>query len=100
MMTTMDIRDTSEVIRVLSEAAAERSLSEPDVWRVETFTMHRASRKHGYQNVTVKILDRGPDFSPRYHVSAQTPEGQRCTGNPNDDLEVALRTVHWFELDK
>lgn len=97
MMVTMDIRDTSDVIKVLNECAGGDR--EPETWRVETFTMHRLSPKHGYQDVAVKILDRGPDFSPRYLVSAETPEGQRCTGNSGDDLNETIRLVHWYQLD-
>lgn len=96
MMTTMDIRDTGAIIKVLNEAGGE----DVTTYRIETFRMDRVSPKHGHQKVTVTIRDRGPGNPPRYHVLAQTPEGKCCTGNPNDDLEVALRTVHWFEFDK
>lgn len=94
----MDINDTSHVIKVLNECA--RGAREPETWRVETFTMHRESPRHGYQDVVVKILDRGPDFSPRYHVSAKTSDGKYCTGNPGEDLNETIRLVHWYQLDQ
>ena len=96
MIDSVDIRDTSDVIKVLNEAAG----GDPETWRVETFTMHRESSKHGYQDVTVEIMDRGPDISPRYRVSAETSKGQRCTGNSGDDLNATIRTVHWYQLDR
>lgn len=95
MMTAMDIRDTSDVIKCLNQAAKARQ-----TWRVETFTMHRESPKHGSQEVEVKILDRGPDFSPRYHVSGTTEDGLHCSGNSGDELQEVILLTHWFELDK
>lgn len=95
MMASMDLQDTSDVISVLTEAAGA-----DETWHVETFTMYRESPKHGHQKVQIDILDGGPDTSLRYLVSAKTPEGQRCSGNPRDDLEEAILLVHWSDLDK
>lgn len=91
----MDISDTSEVITALNQAA-----SGSETWRVETFSMHRESRTHGWQNVTVTILDRGPTISPRYRLSATTDGGLACGGNSGDDLKVVIATVHWYQLDR
>ena len=95
MMATMDIRDTSDVIKCLNQAAKAH-----ETWRIETFTMYRESPKHGHQEVAVEILDRGPDFSPRYHVTGTTEGGLYCTGNSGDDLKEVILLTHWFELDK
>ncbi|MCP3422970.1 hypothetical protein [Nocardioides pinisoli] len=90
----MDISETSEVIKALNAAA-----SGSETWRQETFVMQRESETHGWQDVTITILDRGPSISPRYAVSAETAGGQRCAGNSGDDLEVVIATVHWYQLD-
>lgn len=91
----MDIADTSNVINALNDAAG----GAPETWRVEMFTMNRESSTHGQQDVTVRILDRGPEISPRYHVSAETTGGQHCTGNSGDDLDTTIRWAHWDHLD-
>lgn len=91
----MDLSQTSAVINALNTAAKGS-----ETWQVQTFTMQRESEAHGWQDVTVTILDRGPSFSPRYAVSATTEGGQSCTGNSGDDLEVVIATVHWYQLDK
>lgn len=91
----MDIRDTSAVIEALNDAA-----SGSETWRVETFTMQRQSEKYGWQDVTIEILDRGESIRPRYHISATTPDGQRCSGNSDDDLATVIATVHWYQLDQ
>ncbi len=62
--------------------------------------MHRESPTHGFQDVIVKLLDRGPDISPRYHVYAKTDDGKSCTGNSGDDLEVTMCLAHWGDLDR
>jgi hypothetical protein len=90
----MDIDDTSEVIEALNRASGGT-----ETWRVHTFTMQRESAEHGYQTVTITILDRGHAISPRYAVSATTDGGQRCAGNSGDDLETVIATVHWYQLD-
>jgi len=56
----MDITDTGAVIDALNRAAGAS-----ETWRIETYTMQRESKKHGWQDVAVRILDRGPDISPR-----------------------------------
>lgn len=94
-MATMDIQDTSEVIKYLNQVAKAH-----ETWRVETFTMYRESPKHGHQEVEVKILDRGSEFSPRYHITGTTEGGLYCTGNSGDDLKEVILLTHWFELDK
>jgi hypothetical protein len=94
-MLFMDIYDTSAVIRLLNKAAGA-----DETWRVETFQMHRESPTHGFQEVTVEVLDRGPEISPRYHLSAKTADGKSCSGNSGDDLEVVLGLAHWYQLDK
>lgn len=96
IMAAMDIQDTSDVIQTMNECAG----GDPETWRIETFRMHRLSEKHGYQDVTVEIWDRGSKITPRYHVSAKTSEGQHCAGNSGDDLNEVIRLVHWYELDR
>lgn len=91
----MDIGDTSAVIEFLNKTAGGS-----ETWRVEKFTMERKSSVHGYQTVDIQILDRGPDISPRYIISAETADGQSCSGNSGDDLAQVIAAVHWFELDK
>ncbi|WP_299304773.1 hypothetical protein [uncultured Brachybacterium sp.] len=90
----MDINDTRAVIAALKDASKSG-----EAWRVEQFTMYRASSTHGHQEVAVRVLDSGASSSPRYHVSA-VAGSKKCTGNSGDDLDVVIRTVHWYELDK
>lgn len=97
----MDIRDTSAVINALNDAARGAGGGSPETWRVETFDMVRESPAHGHQEVTVTILDRGDEISPRYFVSAETKDGRHsCSGNSGDDLSVVIATVHWYQLDR
>ncbi|OMH27074.1 hypothetical protein BKD30_04090 [Tersicoccus phoenicis] len=91
----MDIRDTSEVIELLDRVAEA-----DETWRVETFRMHRRNKAGDHQDVTVEILDRGPTFSPRYSVSADSSDGKKCSGNSGDDLTQTISLVHWYQLDR
>ena len=91
----MEITDTHEVIEALNAAAGA-----DETWRVETFSMHRVSKVHGHQDITVEVLDRGGQGSPRYHVSATSEDGKACSGNSGDNLGTVIATVHWYQLDR
>lgn len=80
--------------------ALNRAAGGSEAWRVHTFTMERESPAHGYQTVTVTLLDRGSEISPRYAVYGTTEGGQRCAGNSGDDLGTVIGTVHWYQLDR
>lgn len=62
---------------------------------------YRRTKTGGTQDVLVSIFDAGPAVTyPRYSATATTPDGRKAAGNPADSIDVALATLHWYELDK
>lgn len=74
---------------------------EATIYAVHRFRMDRTTRTGEQQEVEVTILDAGPSpaHGTRYHVSARPVAGGRgASGNPHNDLTVALALVHWGDL--
>lgn len=74
---------------------------EATVYVVNRFRMDRTTRAGDHQEVEVTILDAGPSpaHGARYHVSARpVAGGSGASGNPHNDLAVALAMVHWGDL--
>ncbi len=70
-----------------------------DAAHVTTFKCYRETRDGGTQEVTVEILDAGPEVEgDRYRCVARS-DGKAASGNPADRVEVVLSSVHWWNLD-
>ena len=67
---------------------------------VTTFKGYRKSASGDDQHVTVEISENRSGDMPRYWVKARDDQGRPATGNGHDDLDLALRGVHWQDLDK
>jgi hypothetical protein len=70
------------------------------------FESSKITTVQGYRNteagpieVTVELHDRGESADPRWSVVARTDNGRSASGNPDNNLDVALATVHWWDLD-
>lgn len=67
---------------------------------VHTFRCWRDTKDGGAEEVTVSILDRGPEArASRYTCEVTTADGRRASGNANDNVQVAIAVVHWENLD-
>ena len=65
-----------------------------------TFRCYQDREIRGTFEVTVTILDGGPGATGgRYRCVAKSEDGATATGNPDDNLDVVLATVHWGDLD-
>jgi hypothetical protein len=68
---------------------------------ISRFTLLRRTDDGNNQEVTVEILDAGPNANQnlRYHCMAKADDGRSATGNPDSSIEFALMNVHWEHLD-
>lgn len=74
-----------------------------EVRHAHTFKGYRRNALGETVEVTVEILESfgaGLDRGPRYTVTVTDEFGRRATGNGDDDLDVALATIHWNDLDR
>ncbi|HEY5021449.1 MAG TPA: hypothetical protein VII30_03065 [Gemmatimonadaceae bacterium] len=90
-----DAADPTEVLALLKSMSGAL-----EAYVAYSFQLTRESKVFGTQWVTVTILDAGPQNPTRFHVSAQTRDNQKASGNPANTLESALAQVHWGDLDK
>lgn len=68
---------------------------------VSQFKFLRKTESDNTQEVSVEILDAGPNANPnlRYHCTARADDGRTATGNPDSSIEHALMNMHWEHLD-
>lgn len=71
-----------------------------EVYHVSHLRCWRTRSDGELQQVDIEILDAGPNSDRRYQCSATGGDGRFATGNPDNNLEALLATVHWFELDR
>ncbi len=73
-----------------------------EVYQVTYFKGYRTTKQGDRElEVTFEIHDRGPNAGNlRYTVIATDEEGRMATGNPDVSIEMALRHVHWYDLDR
>lgn len=83
-------------MKILREMTKMREIA-----HVSTFRCYREIRGVGMKQVTVEILDHGPEAGVvRYSCNATTEDGTKATGNPADSIETVIATVHWGDLDR
>jgi len=71
-----------------------------ELYQVTTFTGYRKTKQGDNQEVSVDLLDRGPDHpSARYTVTATAKDGRSAGGNDSASIEEAIAIVHWYKLD-
>ena len=67
---------------------------------VTTVKCYRETADGRTQEVTVEILDVGPEVEDgRYSCVARSDDGKAASGNPADRVEVVLSSVHWSDLN-
>jgi hypothetical protein len=68
---------------------------------VSRFKFYRRIEGDKTQEVSVEVLDAGPNANPslRYHCMASADDGRTATGNPDSSIEYALMNMHWEHLD-
>jgi hypothetical protein len=64
-----------------------------------TFKCDRRLSNGSRQEVTIEILDAGPDSGERYRVSAISNDDKIAGGNGTDNVDSAIRLVSWSDLD-
>jgi hypothetical protein len=89
------MRDLIDKLRGLPGA----NLSE--VCEKHTFECYRVRGDGCMQEVTVVILDAGPNVqgSPRFFVHATSAEGRTVAGRADSSLDAVLESVKWSDLD-
>lgn len=89
----------------------ERAMHDDDLERVKTAAnldqAYVVTTIKGYRSdygplreITVEIWDAGASSSHRYHVRVRDKHGRFTTGTPAAEIALALREVHWHELDR
>lgn len=92
----MDSESARKAFELLS---ARDDLAE--VMQVYEFTAVRRGRDGTDREVTIRLHDSGPAAgATRYWTVVTDEDGRSATGNPSNDLYVALNLVHWGDLDK
>ena len=72
----------------------EQEASMFEIYEVTRFVGYREGESGVPEEVTIEILDLGPDVSERYTCHASTEDGKEAGGNPAATLEEALGIVH------
>ena len=89
----MDPLSTMKILREMGKMK--------EVAHVTTFKCYRDIRGVGLKEVTVEILDHGPEVGvTRYICNATTEDGTTATGNGADSIDTAIAIVHWGDLDR
>lgn len=89
--------DSREILKLLEIDGGMEGVSE-----IKLFEGYRKNKKNQREKdeVTVKILDMGPDHPKnRYACVATSKNGKEATGNSDSTLEGAIGLVHWNNLD-
>jgi hypothetical protein len=87
--------DSEEIRKRLETVGHMEEVSE-----VRYFDGYRKNKKGQMEDVTVKILDMGPNNPQyRYNCIASTPSGLEARGNGGASLDEAILLVHWNKLD-
>lgn len=68
---------------------------------ISRFIFLRNAKDGHIQEVSVEILDAGPDANPsmRFHCRVRDDDGRTAAGNPDSSIEYALMHMHWEQLD-
>ena len=73
-----------------------------EISSVTTYHGIREKKNGGKPEIEVKIYDSGPSAGEtRYFVEARELENPSisATGTPAAEIDTALATLHWFDLD-
>ena len=72
-----------------------------EVCEKHTFECYRLRSDGCMQEVTVVVLDAGPNVqgSRRYFVHARSAEGLTAAGRADSSLDAALESINWSDLD-
>lgn len=91
----------AEDLEVLTFLRKKQELSE--VYRKKEYVVVRHAADGNTQEVTIEILDAGPDFGDpnlRFQCKATAADGRSTTGNTAETAKAALSLLHWSELDR
>jgi hypothetical protein len=87
--------DSKEIIRLLKTFGHMEEVTE-----IKWFHGYRKKKNGETEDITVKILDMGPDHPQvRYACIASSESGLEATGNECATLEETIAVVHWNKLD-
>jgi hypothetical protein len=93
----LHIDDAEEIL-----AQVERA-GKADVWEVvRTYRGVRPRPDGDTMQVTIELHRRptGQERGATWRVLAEDGEGRRATSDPNPDLQAAIETVPWHDLDE
>ena len=91
----MDDAWIGEVLRAVAEQGKIGEL-----YHVTHLRGYRENAAGQVREVNIEVLDRGPGSAGRYQIVATDTDGRVAAGNPEDDLRLAARVVHWNDLDR
>jgi hypothetical protein len=85
-------------LEMLAEVKSAASLDE--AYHLTTFKAYRASAAGNLSEVTIQILDGGPEMGERrYTVMVQDDKGRRVSGTARPTVRAALQSVPWFPIE-
>ena len=81
--------DTSEIRSFLNKLPGIRA-----AYEVKVFRCWRETKDGGDEEVTLTILDRGPESAvSRYSCEVTTEDGRYASGNSSDNVQAAIALV-------
>jgi hypothetical protein len=91
----MDIENTIAKLKGLKGAKIF------EAYHCTTIRAYRKRRDGVSQELTIEILDAGPDVGSanRYSCTVSAANGKKAIGNAAESIDAALDVVHWVDLD-
>jgi len=87
-----------EPLSVLKKLKDTAGLSE--AFHITYYEGYRKTKKGGKQEISIKILDAGPESGKnRYTIVAELEDGRRAESNAAESIDMALSIVPWQKLD-
>jgi|SRR6516225_1591911 hypothetical protein len=71
-----------------------------EAYHVATFECYRRMKTGSTQIIRVELFDDGSSGTGRFWVRAKSDDGKEASGNPAPSLDMALRFVHWRDLEE
>jgi hypothetical protein len=87
----------NETEMVCSELRKQADIFEAH--HVQTFRAYRNSKSRGVQQVTIEILDAGPEKPNNRYQCIATAGDKSAAGNSAESISTAIALVHWWSLD-
>src|SRR5438128_572180 len=99
---TRPARPTRAMIEAIEKLKKLDAAKFSEVCEKHTFECYRVRSDGCMQEVTVVILDAGPDAQgrARYYCHAKSADGKEVSSSIEPTLDAAFASVNWSELDR